>query len=57
MLRGQALAFGRIQETEIGLGLLALAASLPYVLTWFSGWAGTYDALTDRIMSAFLAGG
>lgn len=42
---------------QIGLGLLALAASLPYVLTWFAGWAGTYDALTDRMMRAFLSGG
>jgi len=42
---------------QIGLGLLALAASLPFVLTWFTGWAGTYDALSNRIMSAFLAGG
>lgn len=41
---------------QIGLGLLALAAALPYVLTWFPGWAGTYDALTDRVMRAFLAG-
>ena len=41
---------------QIGLGLLTLAASLPYVLAWFTGWAATYDALTDGIMRALLGG-
>lgn len=41
---------------QIGVGLLTLFAALPYMLAGLPGWAGIYDSLLDRVMSAFLGG-
>lgn len=40
---------------QIGIGLFALAASLPLVAAWFTGWAAAYDAVLTHLLGA-LAG-
>jgi flagellar biosynthetic protein FliR len=42
---------------QIGLGLFALAASIPFVAAWFTGWESTYDVILTRTLGAFAAGG
>jgi flagellar biosynthesis protein FliR len=41
---------------QIGLGLLALFASLPLIATFFAGWSGVYDEVISHVLFA-LAGG
>jgi len=38
----------------IGLGLLVLAASLPFVATYVTNWAGGLGALADRVVDPFI---
>lgn len=42
---------------QIGLGLLALAASIPLISVFFSGWAGFYDASLTQLLGALAGGG
>lgn len=37
---------------QIAIGLAALAASIPLVATFFSGWTGPYDELVGRVLEA-----
>jgi flagellar biosynthesis protein FliR len=37
---------------QIGIGLFTLAAALPFIATWFTGWEGTYDGALTRVMAA-----
>jgi flagellar biosynthetic protein FliR len=41
---------------QIGVGLFALAATLPLIATHFGAWEGTYDALLTRLLGAFAPG-
>ncbi|HEY0970394.1 MAG TPA: flagellar biosynthetic protein FliR [Gemmatimonadales bacterium] len=37
---------------QIAIGLAALAASIPLIATFFSGWTGPYDGLVGRVLEA-----
>ncbi len=37
---------------QIGIGLFALAASIPLIATWFTGWASAYDATLTHLLGA-----
>jgi flagellar biosynthetic protein FliR len=37
---------------QIGVGLFALTASLPFLALWFSGWNVTYDGVLTRLFGA-----
>ena len=52
-LNNLAVAF----PLQIGVGLLALAASVPLLATFFAGWAGEYDGTLVRLFSAMQPGG
>jgi flagellar biosynthesis protein FliR len=41
---------------QIGVGLLALTASIPLIATFFNGWAGEYDGLLTRLFGALHGG-
>lgn len=41
---------------QIGLGLLALFASLPLIATFFGGWSGVYEGVISHVLFA-LSGG
>ena len=42
---------------QIGLGLLALFASLPLVATFFIGWDAVYDSVVSHVLFALSGGG
>jgi flagellar biosynthesis protein FliR len=42
---------------QIGVGLLALTASLPLIATFFGAWPAEYDALITRLLGALRGGG
>ena len=42
---------------QVALGLAALAASLPLIATFFTGWYPVYDGLLTHFLSAFARGG
>ena len=42
---------------QIGLGLVALAASIPFVGAFYHGWSGVYNNTLDHVLSAFVRGG
>jgi flagellar biosynthetic protein FliR len=42
---------------QIGIGLFALAASIPFVGAFYHGWSGVYNGTVDRVFSAFMRGG
>jgi flagellar biosynthesis protein FliR len=42
---------------QIGVGLLALSASVPLFATFFAGWTGEYDSIVVRLLSAMQPGG
>lgn len=42
---------------QIGVGLLALAASVPLMATFFNGFAGEYDGLLTRLLGSMHPGG
>jgi flagellar biosynthetic protein FliR len=44
-----ALAF----PVQIALGLVALAAAIPLIGAWYTGWADVYDAMLTTILRAF----
>lgn len=41
---------------QIGIGLFALAAALPLIATFFTGWAGAYDGMVGGVLRV-LGGG
>jgi flagellar biosynthesis protein FliR len=42
---------------QIGIGLFALAASIPFVGAFYHGWSGVYMGTVDRVFGAFTRGG
>ncbi|HVX41879.1 MAG TPA: flagellar biosynthetic protein FliR [Gemmatimonadaceae bacterium] len=42
---------------QIGVGLIALAASVPFIGAFYHGFSGTYGASLDRLFTAFTHGG
>lgn len=42
---------------QIGVGLMALAATIPLFGTIFAGWSGEYDAMVSRVVDAMRFGG
>jgi flagellar biosynthesis protein FliR len=42
---------------QIGVGLLALSASVPLIATFFGGWAGEYDGVLTRVLGSMHPGG
>lgn len=42
---------------QIGVGLMAFAASVPLFATLFAGWSGEYEGLVTRLLSAMRPGG
>lgn len=42
---------------QIGIGLTALAAAIPFIGAFFQGWTGTYNNTLDHVFHAFNAGG
>ncbi len=41
---------------QIGIGLFALAATIPFIGAFYQGWRGTYDVLLDRMFGALAHG-
>lgn len=41
---------------QIGIGLTALAASIPFIGAFYHGWSGVYNGTLDRIFHAFIRG-
>jgi flagellar biosynthetic protein FliR len=37
---------------QIAIGLAALAASIPLIATFFTGWTGAYDGIVGRVLEA-----
>jgi flagellar biosynthetic protein FliR len=42
---------------QIGIGLVALAASIPFVGAFYHGWSGVYNGTIDQVFRAFTRGG
>ena len=42
---------------QIGIGLIALGASIPFIGAFYHGSSGTYDNMLDHALTAFAAGG
>jgi flagellar biosynthesis protein FliR len=42
---------------QIGIGLLALAATIPFIGAFYHGWTGTYSNTLDHVLSALVRGG
>ena len=42
---------------QIGLGLLALFASIPLIATFFTGWDVVYDGVVSHVLFALAGGG
>jgi len=42
---------------QIGVGLMALAASIPFIGAFYHGWSGVYMNSIDRVFTAFTHGG
>ena len=42
---------------QIGVGLVALSASIPFVGAFYRGWSGVYNNTLDRVFAAFVRGG
>lgn len=42
---------------QIGIGLFALAAAIPFVGAFYHGWSGIYNGTLDRTLGAFVRGG
>ena len=42
---------------QIGIGLFALAASVPLLAAFFTGWGSTYDAMLTHLFDAFAGTG
>ena len=41
---------------QIGIGLLALGASIPFIGAFYHGWSGVYTATMQRVFTAFAHG-
>jgi flagellar biosynthetic protein FliR len=41
---------------QIGVGLTALAASIPFIAAFYNGWAGVYNNTLDHVLSALARG-
>jgi flagellar biosynthetic protein FliR len=41
---------------QIGIGLLALGASIPFIGAFYHGWSGVYTNTLDRVFSALARG-
>jgi flagellar biosynthetic protein FliR len=41
---------------QIGVGLTALAACVPFVGAFYHGWSGVYNTTLDHVLSAFVRG-
>src|SRR6185312_10675476 len=41
---------------QIGVGLLALAASIPFIGAFYRGWSGVYNNTIDHVLSALVRG-
>jgi flagellar biosynthetic protein FliR len=41
---------------QIGLGLIALSASIPFIAAFYHGWSGVYINTLDHVLSAFIRG-
>ena len=41
---------------QIGVGLVALAASVPFIGAFYNGWSGVYNQTLDHIFSALVRG-
>jgi flagellar biosynthesis protein FliR len=41
---------------QIGVGLVALAAAVPFIAAFYHGWSGIYNDSLDRVFSAFVHG-
>ncbi|HEX7243328.1 MAG TPA: flagellar biosynthetic protein FliR, partial [Longimicrobiaceae bacterium] len=42
---------------QIGLGLFTLAAALPLVAAWFTGWGAAYEGTLDHLLGALRGAG
>jgi flagellar biosynthetic protein FliR len=42
---------------QIGIGLVALAASIPFVGAFYHGWSGVYNGTLDQVFRALARGG
>lgn len=42
---------------QIGIGLFALGASIPFIGAFYHGWSGVYDNMLDHMLTAFAVGG
>lgn len=42
---------------QIGVGLVALAAAIPFIGAFYHGWSGVYNATLDHVFAAFVRGG
>ena len=42
---------------QIGIGLTAMAAAIPFIGAFFHGWTGVYNNTLDHVLSAFVRGG
>lgn len=42
---------------QIGIGLFALAAAIPFVGAFYHGWSGVYNNTLDRVLTALAHGG
>ena len=50
--RGLSVAF----PIQIGIGLLALGASIPFIGAFYHGWSGVHANTLDRVFSALARG-
>jgi flagellar biosynthetic protein FliR len=41
---------------QIGVGLVALAASIPFIGAFYHGWSGVYNNTVDHVMTALVRG-
>lgn len=42
---------------QIGLGLVALSASIPFIGAFYHGWSGVYTDMLDRVFASLIRGG
>lgn len=41
---------------QVGIGLVALGGSIPFVAAFYRGWSGVYNASLDRVFASFVRG-
>ena len=42
---------------QIGIGLVALGASIPFIGAFYHGWSGVYTEMLDRVFASLIRGG